>query len=231
MADEFNPYHEWLGLGQQLRQPNYYELLGIRESEQDAAVISGAAVAAMSRVRRVKPGPRAAQLVRLFEEVLAAKKCLTDPPKRAAYDQGLQGFSPVRRRPAPRAKLASVSAPNAASAPPVVPMAAPHSGLLQASGSTPELPAMLTRPTAVRLNTDEPLAVAWPSRTTSTGGRRSLLAVAARKRSRAAQGLALPISIASVLIVATVGVLLAALISNSNAQTSCPAPASIQSTK
>ncbi|MCY2988929.1 MAG: hypothetical protein NTY19_13820 [Planctomycetota bacterium] len=234
MTDQFNPHHEWLGLDRQLRQPNYYELLGIRESEQDAAAISGAAVAALTRVRRVKPGPRAAQLVRLFEEILAAKKCLSDPPKRAAYDQGLRGFRPAAatapRRPAPRTKLAPLPVPIAAVAVPVVPMATPNAVVTLPPELTGELPAPRFQPAAAGLNTDEPLAVAWPCRPKSTCGRRRPHAVAVRKRSRAAQGLALPISIASVLVVALVGILLAALIGNSNAQTNRPSAPIIRAT-
>jgi len=91
--EEFNPYHEWLGLDRRVREPTYYELLGLRGDESPAD-IAVAAVAAMCRVRKCRPGARLAQWATLFDEVVAAKKCLCDPRRRAAYDQGLQPRGP-----------------------------------------------------------------------------------------------------------------------------------------
>ena len=91
--EEFNPYHEWLGLDRRVTEPNYYELLGLQGHESPAD-IAAAAVAAMCRVRKCRPGARLAQWARLFDEVVAAKKCLCDPRRRAAYDLGLQPRGP-----------------------------------------------------------------------------------------------------------------------------------------
>jgi curved DNA-binding protein CbpA len=93
--DEFNPYHEWLGLERALRQPTHYELLGIDRNETSAE-IAAVAVAAMYRVRKCRPGPRLAQWTQLFDELVAAKKLLCDPLQRAEYDRQLDA-----RRPSP----------------------------------------------------------------------------------------------------------------------------------
>ena len=82
---DFNPYHEWLGLDPTLSSPNYFQLLGLDDSEEDAGRIVAAADRALSRVRSCRPGPRARRWTGLLDEVAAAKRCLADPAQRAAY--------------------------------------------------------------------------------------------------------------------------------------------------
>ena len=132
VTDDFNPYHEWLGLDAQLKQPNYYQLLGVDQSEADAQKIAAAADRALSKVRSVRPGPRAAEWAKLLDEMAAARFCLTDPAKRAEYDRQLassQFSAPTSyRRPTPRDKASPnvdvPMSPNANSTA-AVPMAAP----------------------------------------------------------------------------------------------------------
>jgi hypothetical protein len=105
--DDFNPYHEWLGLDRDCREPTHYELLSIAPDEPSAE-IAAAAVVALCRVRKCRPGPRAAQWAHLFDELVAAKKMLCDPPQRAEYDRQL-----APRRPSPALPVAPPDSPPA----------------------------------------------------------------------------------------------------------------------
>ncbi|MFV1966212.1 MAG: hypothetical protein ACC628_12375 [Pirellulaceae bacterium] len=98
MPDEFNPYHQWLGLDPQLVRPNYYQLLGFNNFVSDSALISDAAERASSIVRSHRPGPYAAYWAQLLGEIETARRCLTNPEMRAAYDQLL---CPAPATPAP----------------------------------------------------------------------------------------------------------------------------------
>ena len=51
MAEQFNPYHKWLGIPLEEQPPNYYRLLAIRPFEDDPDVIEAAADQRMSHVR------------------------------------------------------------------------------------------------------------------------------------------------------------------------------------
>ena len=213
-TDGFNSYHEWLGRDRRLLPPNYYELLGIHEREEDAVVISAAAVTALTRVRRARPGARAAEWARLLDEIVAAKKCLTDPVKRAAYDQGLLGWripaGSTFRRPVPRSKSIPVTGSSADSAPqspavssPLVPPRLPM--------SAPVLRPLPDAPVA------EPLDMALSAWTPTANPKRRFTGTTARSRGRNATGWALSASIASFLAVTAIGIVLAVLISGSYA--------------
>lgn len=90
MAEPFNPYREWLGVTSIEDLPNRYELLGLEPFTADAAQITLAADTAMARVRRVKPGDRAAEWSRILDELARAKQCLLDPGEKEAYDDALR---------------------------------------------------------------------------------------------------------------------------------------------
>lgn len=129
-TDDFNPYHQWLGLDRGVTQPTYYELLGIDEKETQPERIAAAAEQALSRVRGFRPGPRAALWARLLDEIATAKRCLFDPSQRAAYDlrlrEGRFSTMPVAHRPAPRSRTALPDLPPAEpSQPGPLPMSAP----------------------------------------------------------------------------------------------------------
>jgi len=97
-SQAFDPYHRWLGIPPQDQPPNHYRLLGIQLFEDNPAVIEAAADRQMGHLRGYQTGKHAAESQELLNEVAAAKVCLLNPDKRAAYDerlrQKLQGDSP-----------------------------------------------------------------------------------------------------------------------------------------
>jgi hypothetical protein len=89
LADNFDPYREWLGLALD-RPPSHYELLSLSPGESDERQIALAAEQAASKVRSFRPGPHARAWSRLLDEIQAAKECLSDPARRAEYDAELR---------------------------------------------------------------------------------------------------------------------------------------------
>ena len=98
MAEEFNPYHVWLGIPPEEQPANHYRLLGIKLFETSGDVIDSAADRQMAHLRTFQSGKHGELTQRLLNEVAAVRICLLDPKKRAAYDQQL------------RAKLTAASA-------------------------------------------------------------------------------------------------------------------------
>jgi len=94
VSDSNHPYHVWLGLAPTLDRPSYYDLLGLPPRESDTARIKAAADRALSRVRAQRPGRRASEWAQLLDELQAAKRCLADPQRKAAYDATLPADSP-----------------------------------------------------------------------------------------------------------------------------------------
>ena len=90
MADEFNPYHVWLGIPPEEQPANHYRLLSLRLFETDGDVIDSAADRQMAHLRTFQSGKHGELTQRLLNEVAAARICLLDPKKRAAYDQQLR---------------------------------------------------------------------------------------------------------------------------------------------
>ena len=90
MAEAFDPYHKWLGIGPEERPANHYRLLAIREFESDPDVIDSAADRQMSHVRSFQTGAHSADSQRLLNELSAARLCLLTPAKKAAYDEQLR---------------------------------------------------------------------------------------------------------------------------------------------
>lgn len=152
-ADDFNPYHEWLELDAQLKQPNYYQLLGVDQQEVDTQKIAAAADRALSKVRSIRPGARAPEWAKLLDEMAAARHCLTDPTRRAEYDRQLtsqQFAAPTTyRRPTPRDKASpNVEVLNVDS-PGTLPMSAPSAAPVQSPKPTmPAGPAAAAYPPA-----------------------------------------------------------------------------------
>jgi len=90
MGSEFDPYHKWLGIPPEDQPPDYYRLLGIKAFERDPEVIEGAADQRMMVLRTHQTGRHGELSQQLLNEVAAAKVCLLNPEKRAAYDQQLR---------------------------------------------------------------------------------------------------------------------------------------------
>lgn len=88
MSEAFDPFREWLGReGGPPR--DYYELLGIARGQTDVEAIGMQADVLTAQIRRIRPGPHVVAWQELLDAVAAAKRCLTDPKARAAYDAGL----------------------------------------------------------------------------------------------------------------------------------------------
>jgi len=86
----FDPYRKWLGIPPAEQPPNHYGLLGIGLFESDPDVISNAADRQMVHVRTYQSGKHSAISQRILNELAAARICLLDPGKKAAYDEQLR---------------------------------------------------------------------------------------------------------------------------------------------
>lgn len=90
MSVEFDPYQRWLGIRDPERPPNHYRLLGIELFESDPVAIQTAADRQMTYLRTFANGPNGPLSQKLLNEVAAARVCLLDPARRAAYDESLR---------------------------------------------------------------------------------------------------------------------------------------------
>lgn len=88
-VDEFDPYYQWLAIPKDTRPPNHYQLLGLQMFEANALVIENAADSRMRHLSSYAIGRHAAISQRLMTEISAARVCLCDATKKAAYDDGL----------------------------------------------------------------------------------------------------------------------------------------------
>ena len=103
---KFDPYRKWLGIPSEEQPPNHYRLLGVGLFESDPDVISNAADRQMVHVRSFHTGQHARLSQQVLNELSAARVCLLDAEKRAAYDQQLRAtISPALQSgpPPPRA--------------------------------------------------------------------------------------------------------------------------------
>jgi hypothetical protein len=91
MADDFDPYRDWLGLDQAGPPGNHYRLLGLAEFESDPAKIARAADEQMRSVRKQQTGPRGKLTQKLLNEISAAKLCLLNQHTKKMYDAVLTG--------------------------------------------------------------------------------------------------------------------------------------------
>ena len=110
MAVEFDPYYVWLGIPPEEQPANYYRLLGLRLFENNGDVIDNAADRQMAHLRTYQGGKNGALTQQLLNEVAAARICLLDPKKRAAYDQQVRAKMPppVRAVSAPQIQAAEL---------------------------------------------------------------------------------------------------------------------------
>jgi serine/threonine protein kinase len=90
MSETFDPYHEWLGIPASLQPANHYRLLGIAAFEENSTVIANAADQRMMILRTFQTGKHATESQKLLNEVAAAKVCLLNAEKKAAYDAQLR---------------------------------------------------------------------------------------------------------------------------------------------
>jgi hypothetical protein len=116
----FDPYHKWLGIPPKDQPPNHYRLLGVDLFESDPDVIDAAANKQMAYLQGCAIGPQVALSQKLLNEVAAARLCLLDPKKKAAYDALLKRqvelpSHPVTSHFFTQPKVAPVKAPPAES--------------------------------------------------------------------------------------------------------------------
>ncbi len=90
MAEDFNPYHRWLGISPKDLPPNHYRLLGLDLFEDDPEAIRDAAEQRMGHVRRYQLGQHMAMSQKILNELALAKASLLDREKKAAYDATLR---------------------------------------------------------------------------------------------------------------------------------------------
>jgi hypothetical protein len=91
----FDAYHKWLGIPPKDQPPHHYRLLGLELFESDPDVIDAAANRQMTYVRGCATGPHAAISQKLLGEIAAARLCLLNGDKKAAYDATLQAPPPA----------------------------------------------------------------------------------------------------------------------------------------
>jgi len=95
MSQQFDPYHEWLGIPASEQPPNHYRLLGVPAFEESPTVIQNAADRQMAHLRTFQMGKHSAESQKLLNEVAATRLCLLNPDRKAAYDIHLRARAPV----------------------------------------------------------------------------------------------------------------------------------------
>ncbi len=114
MAADFNPYHVWLSIPPEEQPPNLYRLLGLRLFETHSDVIDNAADRQTAHLRTFQSGKHGELTQRLLNEVAAARVCLLDGKKRAAYDEQLRANLAAETPAAPAFGAASQAASGSA---------------------------------------------------------------------------------------------------------------------
>ena len=117
MADEFDPYYTWLGIRPEEQPADHYRLIGIRQFEENADVISNAMDRQMQFLRGLQVGKRSALSQKLLNEISAAGGCLLDPKRKGAYDKELKSKAAAKAQTAQPALKAGRPIPKAAALP------------------------------------------------------------------------------------------------------------------
>ena len=128
--NRFDPCLTWLGIESQDNRPlDFYQLLGIAPSTTDPAQISQAAATQAAKVSPHLPGEHKALAEQLLQQISAARDCLSDPQRKAAYDQRRSAKQPGNPRKLKRAKPldeAPTGTPSAIDAKPTIHELAPE---------------------------------------------------------------------------------------------------------
>jgi pSer/pThr/pTyr-binding forkhead associated (FHA) protein len=88
--NQYDVYHQWLGIPPEEQPPSFYKLLGLAEFEHDPEVIRNAAERQALHVRRLARGEFTDIGQELLNEVAQAKLWLISPEKREEYDRSLR---------------------------------------------------------------------------------------------------------------------------------------------
>lgn len=86
----FDPYYTWLGIPPDEQPPHHYRLLGLRCFEDNPTVIENAFDQRMVYLRTFQTGRHSQQSQTLLNQIAAARMCLLQPDKKAAYDRQLR---------------------------------------------------------------------------------------------------------------------------------------------
>ena len=89
-SSTFDPYQVWLGIPAAEQPVNHYRLLGVSQFEPDYNVIRDAAARLLPYFEGLRTSEHSAQAERLYNEVLTAEACLTDPYHKYQYDRSLK---------------------------------------------------------------------------------------------------------------------------------------------
>jgi hypothetical protein len=169
VPEHFNPYHQWLGLGPQIRRPDPSQLLGLKPGETDVDKIRHAAEQAQQRVRSYSPGPRVADWSRLLAEIESAKNELIAGAAGTVGGTAASSGGGTYRRPAPRPRSSTGPASHVAgtsqkdaNAAPRVPVKAP---------SQYSTPPTVPRPAAQTVASTYPAAPRLSTRSASKARR------------------------------------------------------------
>jgi WD40 repeat protein len=98
MSKDFDAYHKWLGIPPKDQPPHHYRLLALDLFESDPDVIDAAANRQMAYVQQRATGEQATISQKLLNELSAARLCLLDPKKKAAYDNELRAGLPSQQQ-------------------------------------------------------------------------------------------------------------------------------------
>ncbi|HWC89789.1 MAG TPA: hypothetical protein VG433_09040, partial [Pirellulales bacterium] len=205
MADNFDPYYKWLAIPPDEQPPHSYRLLGLRLFEGNVDAIGNAADQRMAHVRTFQTGPNGPATQRLLNEIAAARVCLLNPNKKAAYDQQLRAAlqpAPVIPPPVPPATSPSAAFLPLATGPPAIalpgmaplplPAAAAHAAWPGALAASEREPALDSADPAADGSDD---LDADPAELTHVAGRRGA------KRQQNSLVLLVPIGIAGLLAI------------------------------
>lgn len=184
MAEEFDPYRKWLGIPPKDQPPHHYRLLGIAPFEDDPDVIENAASRQMAHVRTFQTGKHGPISQRILNELTAAKLCLLQPDKKAAYDLIL------RKELAAAGELSSEGVLDAAveespnfPPPPPADFRAPEGRWRTSQDAAPEFPATGPAPVPIPMPPTAPPPVGNVAPLVSVQSRRSAPAGRSRKSS------------------------------------------------
>lgn len=89
MAKQIDVYREWLGITETDRPLNYYQLLKLKQFEDDPEKIRASYRQLNAHVRKYQTGEYGPQSQQLLNELAKAMLCLTDAQRKSDYDASL----------------------------------------------------------------------------------------------------------------------------------------------
>ncbi len=89
MPETLDVYRDWLGIKETARPLNHYQLLRIKQFEDDTAKIRGNYRKLNAHVRKYAAGQFSAQSQELLNELAKSMLCLTDARRKSEYDASL----------------------------------------------------------------------------------------------------------------------------------------------